>query len=67
MSLQTDQLRRLGTLIANDRFATSFQSLGQYRSALLAEVVRCLEEAPAELTAGQSAGDLIERRCGRDA
>ena len=35
-------LRVLGQLIASDSFADDFQTLGQYRAALLAEVCRQL-------------------------
>ena len=40
MSNQNEQLRTMGRLIADDGFAVSFQSLGQYRAALLKELVR---------------------------
>lgn len=43
MSNEIEQLRRLSAVIANDSFAMSFQSLGQYRSALLAEIAKALE------------------------
>lgn len=43
MSQHIEQMRALGRLIADDGFAVSFQSLGQYRSALLAEVAKALE------------------------
>lgn len=45
MSLEEDlarlnnALRELGRVIASDAFAAAFQSMGQYRSALLARLV----------------------------
>lgn len=44
MSQEAEGLSRVGALIANDAFAISYQSLGQYRSALLRAVVEELEK-----------------------
>jgi len=39
MPLTNEVLKRIYSLIADDRYAMSFQSLGQYRQALLKEIL----------------------------
>lgn len=63
MSLKIELMRDLGRLIADDGFAVSFQSLGQYRSALLAEVAKALE--PPGLTPPPTTECRCAPRCAR--
>jgi len=46
MSVPIARLRDLGRLIANDSHAASFQTLAQYRAALLREVVKMMDPPP---------------------
>lgn len=54
-------LRELSRLIADDGFAMSFQSMGGYRSALLARIVE-LNKPPAPKPAPQPP-PTVEWRC----
>lgn len=63
MSDETSKLRRIGALIANDAFAISYQSLGQYRAALLSAVVDALKP---ERVSPPEAVEFIGRRFSRD-
>lgn len=54
MKNRPDKLAQLAALVANDGWAMTFQSLGQYRTALLKEIARLNQQPERLLNAPES-------------
>lgn len=58
--MSATHLHHLAQLIGNDNHAATFQSLGQYRTALLKEISETQHEQPAGMKVPEGAGKVIE-------